>query len=117
MDFVPEKMYYCQAEYIEFIKILKKVITRRGKRKEKHVKELQTFFCDTIHKVMYRQRECVDELHGEKVALETKLKSLENEVNYLRRNQSNSHQEGNPLPYRMSLRDIQTRITNLEDVF
>ena len=105
MNFVPKKEYVCREEYIEFNKILERVSTRRGKRKEKHIKDLQNFFCDKIYEVMFRQRGYFQEILDEKVALERKVKGLQNEVDSLRYE----------TPKPMSLSELETRIKSLEN--
>ena len=104
MKFVPKREYVCREEYIEFNKILERVRTRRGKRKEKHIKDLQIFFCEKIYEVMFRQQGYFQEILNEKVELERKVKSLQNEVNSLRYE----------TPKPMSMKDLETRIKNLE---
>ena len=105
MNFVPKREYVCREEYIEFNKILERVRARRGKRKEKHIKDLQIFFCEKIYEVMMRQRGYFTEILTEKVELERKVKGLQNEINSLRYE--------NPKP--MSLKDLETRIKSLEN--
>ena len=83
MSFVPKKEYACRQEYIEFNKILDRVIRRRGKEREKHKKTLQIFFCDKVYEIMMRQKGYFKELLEEKKELQTRIRSLENELNML----------------------------------
>ena len=83
MNFVPKKEWACKEEYVEFNKILERVTTRRGKRKEKHIKELQIFFCDKVYEIMMRQKGYFTEVMKEKRALEIRLESVLNEKSYL----------------------------------
>ena len=83
MNFVPKKEWACKEEYVEFNKILERVATRRGKRKEKHIKELQIFFCDKVYEIMMRQKGYFTEVMKEKRALEIRLESVLNEKSYL----------------------------------
>ena len=83
MSFVPKREYACRQEYIDFNKILERVKNRRGKRKEKHARELQIFFCDKVYEIMMRQKGYFKELLEEKKELQTRIRSLENELNML----------------------------------
>ena len=104
MNFVPKKEYVCREEYIEFTKLLERLLRRRGKERNKLIQKLQNFFCEKIYEVMFRQQGYFQEILNEKVELERKVKGLQNEVDSLRYE----------TPKPMSLKDLETRIKSLE---
>ena len=79
----PKNWVCCQTEFAEFKVMLERVVSRRGKRREKHVQELEEFFCDKVYEIMMRQRGYFTEVLKEKRALQTRLQSVLNEKSFL----------------------------------
>ena len=79
----PKKWAFCQKEFADFDDLLERVLSRRGKRREKHVIEIKEFFCDKVYEIMMRQRGYFTEIMKEKRALEIRLQSVLNEKSYL----------------------------------
>ena len=83
MNHVPSKQYCCQTEFAEFKVFLERVVSRRGKRREKHVLELEEFFCDKVYEIMMRQRGYFKEVLDREKALKARLQSILNEKSFL----------------------------------
>ena len=83
MNNTPKNWVCCQSEFAEFKVMLERVVSRRGKRREKHILELEEFFCDKVYEIMMRQRGYFTEVLKEKRELETRLRSVLNEKGFL----------------------------------
>ena len=81
--FVPKREYVCKDEYTQFAAILDRMVSQRGKRREKHRRELHVFFCDKLYEIMMRQRGYFKELLDSKSELERRIHSLQNELSSL----------------------------------
>ena len=80
---VPKKEWCCQKEFANFKILLDRVVQRRGKRRDKHVTELNEFFCDKIYEIIMRQKGYFTEVLITKRALKTRLQSVLNELSHL----------------------------------
>ena len=83
MNHVPSKQYCCQTEFAEFKVFLERVVSRRGKRREKHVLEFEEFFCDKVYEIMMRQRGYFTEVLDREKVLKARLQSILNEKSFL----------------------------------
>jgi len=108
MNYIPKKEIACRKEFAEFRVLLTKALKHRGKHRQQYLNDIDDFFCNKIVEITMRQRGYFTEVLQEKQELKRKIKSLENEVESLRRDQQNQRQRT------LSLKDIQTRIKNLE---
>jgi len=83
MNHTPKNWACCQTEFAEFKVMLERVVLRRGKRREKHVQEIEEFFCDKVYEIMMRQRGYFKEVLDREKALQTRLQSILNEKSNL----------------------------------
>ena len=60
-------------EYTEFAEILDRCLQRRGKRRDKHVAELQDFFCHHWKDTMKQSQSQLKEMFNRNRALRTEL--------------------------------------------
>ena len=109
MNFLPKKEITCRNEFAEFKVLLTKALKHRGKHREKYLNDIDEFFCNKMHEVIMRQRGYFAEVLDEKKELKRKIKSLENEVDSLRRDQKSEQRKV------MSLKELETRIKSLEN--
>jgi hypothetical protein len=83
MTTVPEKEFCCKSEFVEFKMLLDRIVSRRGKRREKHIQDLDKFFCDKIYEVMLRQKGYFKEILNREKELQLRLESVINENMFL----------------------------------
>ena len=102
MRSVPKNHACCQAEFAEYKAMLDRILDRRGKRREKHIQELDEFFCDKVREIMMRQRGYFTEVLLEKKALQTRLQSVLNE-------KSNLEDKNHDLRQQLAAKDVFSR--------
>ena len=86
MTTVPKKEFCCKSEFVEYKILLDRVVNRRGKRREKHIQDLDKFFCDKIYEVMMRQKGYFKEILNREKELQLRLESVINENRFLENN-------------------------------
>ena len=90
---VPKKEWCCKKEFADFKILLDRVVQRRGKRRDKHVTELDEFFCDKVYEITMRQKGYFTEVLEREKAVKTRLQSVLNELRSLEDNNHDLRQK------------------------